>query len=340
MTRQIKINQHYVPRFYLDNFADSERFNYVFDKQYRSIRRKPNKSLCSSDGYYDLPLTLDENNEVLFQIIENQLTKVETIGERMIQAILNGVAKVDLNLIRKPGTYKRLKGQQIHNLAGYIALQYLRTEAARELIRREHKATAHDFVKTVAERIVPSFDINKLEWKVNENWIKWYHILLMADFKEYIKYFEKKIFIIAINRSSQALVTSDNPIALLPHEYDQDPKLDSTGMRLIFPLSPKVAICMCEPRYWGRRLREWDGQPMLIEEDEVELFNEMQLLNSQKQIYGQRSQDLEFALELCQRYPTVFMFDETGEPRSRPIDRQRLVYSLLEDAEYNLSATR
>jgi hypothetical protein len=336
MAQQIKINQHYVPRFYLDNFADEERFCAVFDKQHRKTTRKNNKSLCSSDHYYDLPATLDAGDEALFQVIENQLSKVEEIGQRMLQSIIKAVAGADAGLMHKPGVFKRLNGWQIRNLAGYIALQYLRTEAARELIRREHNAIGMECVIELAAKIDAAYDAKKVgRWSVNENWIKWYHILSMAEFRDYFHYFERKIFVIGVNSTRKSLITSDNPVVLAPHEYDDDPRLDSYGMRLVFPISPTIALCAYEHRFWNR-LSVWDGQPKLLDEDEIDLFNEMQLLSSRKKIFGKTSADVGFAALLCDEYPNVFMFDHSGNPKSNPAERKRLVSSLLNDYEPHL----
>jgi hypothetical protein len=331
--QQLKINHHYVPRFYLDNFADGERFCAVFDKQHRKVTQRSNKSLCSSNHYYDLPATLDVSDQALFQVVENKLSKTEETGKRMLKAIMNGVGRADTNLMRLAGVFKRLNGWQIRNLAGYIALQYLRTESARELIRREHNAIGMDLVRAAAAKIDPTYDTKKLgTWAVSEDWVKWYHILAMFDFPEYSPYFERKIFIIGVNTTGKSLITSDNPVVLIPHEYDDDPRLDSYGMRLVFPISPTIALCAYEHRFWNR-LSIWDGQPKVLEEQEIELFNEMQLLSSRKQIFGVNSADLNFAGPLCERYPDVFVYDQSGLPKSAPDERKRLVRSLLSDLE-------
>lgn len=329
MTTQITVNQHYVPRFYLDNFANSQRFNWVFDKRHGSVRLKNNRSLCSSDHFYDLPATLGPDNVELLQIVERKLSQIEAIGERMIGAILKGAERLDLSHIQSPGSYERLNPFQIRNLSGFIALQYLRTEAAREMITRENYALAEDLVKSIAAEQGKSVDTAKFDLKVSENWIKWYHIDSMMKFPEFTEYFEKKIFVIGLNRTSTPLVTSDNPVAMCPHEYDDCPALNSKGMRLLFPLSPQVIICMYDPSIWGRRMEPWDGRPMLLSKEDVSNFNNMQMLSSRRQLYARERDDLNFAKCLSTRHPRLFAFDQGRKPVSTESQRLHLVKSLM-----------
>ena len=275
--QQITINQHYVPQTYLRRFQAGDKLIWSFDREKHSAGRRARaiKSVCSSDHYYDLPATLDRTSVEFFQRVEKDLQRVEDIGTRFLQSSVNGLSKI-LGQPIDPRQWQRPPIRLYKNLTDYVALQFLRTEAARKIVRIGLHDMTRQHMQEIADEIAPGVDVSSWNFRVRENWIKYYHILTIYNFRDYGDYFYKKIWRFGINSTEHVLWTSDNPVAVLSQKPDSTrPDLEEHGVRIAFPLSPQLVLIMYEDKYY-QRMASLDGKPISLSVDDVSELNELQ----------------------------------------------------------------
>lgn len=273
--KQVTINQHYVPQFYLRQFSSSpgkiwccEHRSERFKQRERSIER-----VCSSEHFYDLPATLEDESSELFQIVEKQLCAVESIGKRFIRSCLAGYEELVHQKFREEAI-GRPPSRVFKNLAAYMAIQFLRTESARILVRLSLDSDTEVDLARVGS------SLSHADWCVNENWIKYYHIRCISDFRDYMQYFLKPIWRFGINQSRTPLWTSDNPVSLVgPHASSTRLDFRSYGLRIAFPLSPSIVLILHEPDRFSR-MKHLDGKPLKLSEHDVNTLNQAQFNQS------------------------------------------------------------
>src|SRR5690348_775072 len=90
------IQQHFVPRFYLENFTDSNGMLWAFDKtNSRRFKRKPSE-IATQRYFYDVP-EIDKYS-TNGQIIDNIFKPIEDQAARILQNWMEQLStgKIDL----------------------------------------------------------------------------------------------------------------------------------------------------------------------------------------------------------------------------------------------------
>lgn len=83
---QVVHDEHIVPRFYLNKFADKEKHLFVYEPG-RSARRKSTKSQCSDKDYFEYTI----NGEATSNLYENWFQKIETAASRIYETMQAGI---------------------------------------------------------------------------------------------------------------------------------------------------------------------------------------------------------------------------------------------------------
>jgi len=102
-------NQHYVPKFLLKRFKDTDGQVYCLDIKTKSVTKLPPKKAASEDGFYEFPV----GGEIL--TLEDRLQKLENVAARGARIIV-GQASVG-----------RLSAKDRERIGKFVGFQSIRT---------------------------------------------------------------------------------------------------------------------------------------------------------------------------------------------------------------------
>lgn len=111
-------------------------------------------------------------------------------------------------------------------------------------------------------------------------------ILDQGSDSEISKILSSYIWLFGVNSTSISLWTSDNPIAIKPHE-DFGTGLSSSGVQVAYPISSKHLLIMFEPSFWNK-LKNFDGMSIILSENDVKSYNKLQAIQCYRQTYSSK----------------------------------------------------
>lgn len=254
MTQPIAKRHHHVPQFYLRGFADGEQITTVRlpgDKRYTSSVRKT----AAENGFYAVPGHQD--------------------GPDVFEKIL-GDAEGEASVVFKKleaGTWPLVLDDRV-TLASFIALQVARGPEQRrnmqhlqaQIARLEVGAVGKAGVKGWAKRKL-GLDLDdaaaELVWNqatgpegppVQVSALS--HIRQMGEMVQgLVKYIAGRPWTL-VRFDKRSLITSDTPVALVPHPEDDDEDEEFTALRgvgfmtawgITYPLTRKLGLIMSDP---------------------------------------------------------------------------------------------
>jgi Protein of unknown function (DUF4238) len=89
-------NQHYVPQFYVREFADSNKQLCVYDKCTDKVFPNAVKNVAHESYFYDIPKDWAEPGTNL-QAYEKELSSIESVHKRVLTVALNHQGPGPLN---------------------------------------------------------------------------------------------------------------------------------------------------------------------------------------------------------------------------------------------------
>jgi Protein of unknown function (DUF4238) len=97
-------NQHYVPQFYLREFAESNEQLYVYDKRTDKIFPTHVKNVAHESYFYDIPKGWGDST-INRQVYEKKLSGIEAVYKRVLAVVLNheGSGSLDFGAIYRHG---------------------------------------------------------------------------------------------------------------------------------------------------------------------------------------------------------------------------------------------
>lgn len=216
-----KVKQHYVPCCYLANFGidgnQKRKTNiYAYDATTYEIHRASVETFAYSNNFYDL------DNPSSQKLLEN----IFMIVEGDYSAILKQVIALPRN--------KTITKIQKEELSAHFAIQYVRTQAHRDLYDRLLKQLT---------RIVPEAELNHY-YKNKKEYIRVIHtkeILSFDSIKYFANMFTDRIWIIWRNETETPFYTSDNPVCTIFHGNPHSP-IAAPDVEIYVPISPTMAI--------------------------------------------------------------------------------------------------
>jgi hypothetical protein len=113
--------QHYVPRFYLQNFTAEDGLLWVLDKTDYKIFRVSPINVAGEKYFYDIKHPKDSADET--QYIELALQKIEAEAAKLINFLVSSIAE---------GTFTPLHADDKEFLSLYVTLQILRVPEYRK----------------------------------------------------------------------------------------------------------------------------------------------------------------------------------------------------------------
>lgn len=217
--------QHYVPQVYLRNFAiqrKKEFFVCCFDKATRKIFKPNVKNVANQTGFYNF-VTHDGEKES----IESFFNDAETKMRFAIQA-----------LNEKPTISTLLENSPM--LANFFALQESRTLVLRDV--------HNDTILLLNQRLKTDRLIFPIPTEDDTKEFQARFLVDMTDF--FANVLLKMKWILVSNQTNIPFWTSDNPIVRYnPHKSKLvgNLGLGSPGIQLDIPISPTLAIIICDP---------------------------------------------------------------------------------------------
>jgi len=229
---KVKI-QHYVPRFYLKNFAfqrGKEYWLYCFDKS--DLRHFPIniKKIGCEKFFYE--------GKAKKQILEKALSNLEKDFWKVYKKLVESRLLLSLNWEEK------------QKIASFIAVQDIRTREFREFVRNIGK----EMKKWLKDKTLSADLEEQLKTVDTEESARSMHLKIVTDtlsgktgFAEIILSMK---WILFENYTRIPLWTSDQPINRF-NPIDQSPLgnlgLKSRGIQVFFPLNPTLGILFCDP---------------------------------------------------------------------------------------------
>ena len=110
-------------------------------------------------------------------------------------------------------------------------------------------------------------------------------------------------WLVGINDTAVPLCTSDNPVVMRPHVEHPFMSMSgykAHGVEIAYPLSPKCILLLFEREYHND-LAARIYEHITLDEDDVAYYNEMQVEQSRRQVYGQ-TENFKAAQVLCDKH--------------------------------------
>lgn len=211
-------NQHYVPRFYLKKFANSDNELERFDAERRILLKPKGPSgICKEDYFYALE---SGQGDEISQAFEAEFKKLEDSISRNYQDIveqLNSQHKIEefnknkiAELIamlwtRVPAARKQMTqyAQQLHEI---YSDHFIGTKNHKEMLEMIEHESGKQLTDKDIEEINTSIKQSKIE--INNG----LHLNHIARFQGYANTFYNKNMRVYIAKGSRKFITSDNPV--------------------------------------------------------------------------------------------------------------------------------
>ena len=268
---------HYVPRFYLDRFADPAGRVWVFDKSTDSRFCARPEKLAKEGGFYEAPFLHGSGIDPAF--LEQELAGLEAEAASTISSWIR--------LIETGSRIVQISEVDRQTIANYIAVQALRTS--------EQRVALSQAVGTkMSARDVQSFHVGML---LDDS--------VVPAIAEAIGDF---IWMFGWNDSGSPFYTSDHPVAARVHPKKRcihPAQLRTQGAELMLPLSATLIFYGYERSYF-RRAEQFDGcvSPVPFTTVFVEAENQCQVGHSRRFVFCDRDA-FDFARAFCAKNPAV-----------------------------------
>ncbi|MCK5061629.1 DUF4238 domain-containing protein [Candidatus Parcubacteria bacterium] len=269
---QKTIKQHFVPQFYLKNFANDEGFVNVLDlKNRRLAKPRPYGSVCYDKYFYGIytgePDEISQQVEDYFKDLENKLTP---IYNNFIENVLN---------------YKKINDDELYYVAYFMSMLWIRSEYFRENMnrinsdmmkqinkRRASSTGFTDYIKQVFKEKGEKITYTEaeecrqflLEGKYDLKFSNHEHLMFLDKIDPFANMFYGKNWQAYIVTGESQFVTSDTPIT------EHAPKTTSyCGAAFIerkhyLALTPKVIIELVDPKFGKKFKRKQIGDKEVL----------------------------------------------------------------------------
>jgi hypothetical protein len=275
--------QHYVPRFYLGRFVDTDGFLWAFDKSTDRVFRTSPGKIAGQNRFYDVPELRTIGMDP--QFLEKQFADVESQVSKITECWLRQVQK--RKVVEIPAVNRQL-------VSLFLALQLLRTAEARVQIVQFTKAVQRD-----TQTYDPEQDAHNLHARVlwNEGLVN-----RMAE------KLAECVWIFARNDTDTPFYTSDHPVLVKSFDNKRwilGPRVFDRGMYVVFPLSPTWIMYCKDPRYWGKLARfDQSVSPVTFTAHMAGHENSGQIGMSHRFVFA-HTPDFEFVRMFCRLHPEI-----------------------------------
>lgn len=317
-------NEHYVPRRYLSHFANKKKF-FVFDKEQEQIRPGSIEDYASERYFYDIDFEAlkaeklqqdpdfvfdPEIEKIMKEVDEQHIEKWfgENVETWLFDPIDTIISTFTMTNPVKLKTVEAISEKNLNYLSLYISLQMIRSKEFRNRIIEINERVPLLLMRKMAlqKKDYKQLDFLKnVKMKVkNKNHEKLLHAQFLMNEEVAYKIAEmlrSKIWVIGYNTSEIDLITSDNPVVRYGKLGQHG--LDSKGIEIMFPITPKLLICIRDPKYF------WFDADMhkhfqKLTKDEIEYYNSFQVLQSYRYVFGKKK-EFQSVSDIVKRRPEL-----------------------------------
>lgn len=292
--------QHYVPRFYLKNFMDSNERIWVYDKKNKSTFNPSIINVACENFFYD-------NDEIDLVFNEEQyLEKLYSSKEaEFAPFLLEFITKLESDKINV------ITSDDRETFSNYLVLQIDRTKEHREESIQFYQAIIKQLrAKGVTEDQIKEFGFDEEEINPKELHLESILTSFKMD-KTFIDILKDHIWLVFKNETSQPFYTSDNPIVKKAHIIDKfisNEGYASPGIEIVFPISSKFILVLCEREYFKKCENLENKKISLSDINFVNYYNSLQVVKSYRQVYA-IANSFEIIEELLLKMPNSFNID-------------------------------
>lgn len=271
-------NQHFVPRFYLKNFTDSNDKIFVYDKTTYKVFQTAVENVACENYFYDSVRLETEFKEK--QYLEKFYSSIES---EFAPFYLDFVSKIESK------EKDKITEEDKKTFANYLVLQIERTKENREIIRQIYSVLKEQLI----EKVFTKQQLIDFGFELENPDPKDLHIesILLGDKMRntLVKILENHIWILVENNTNQPFFTSDNPIVKIANIKDEYTPYDgyaSAGIEIIFPLNGKYLFVICEREYF-KKLEIIENSKLTTDcIDNVNYYNSLEIIRSYRQVFS------------------------------------------------------
>lgn len=296
--------QHFVPRCYLKNFANPQEQIFVADKDTPKSYLSNIKNIAKRNYFNDFPvefLSDEYKKKEESQFVEICLSNVENKFKIALSHIIDRLESIETKEESNEVIDKAFKS----HFSFFLALQLVRTMSQRQKFQNMMQdisdlTSKFDDFRTrnqeypefsIPEPINSNQSINFNGFKVSaEKDANVQHLFFISDTldkasnSDISKIFANHIWFFGINSTSIPLLTSDTPIVIKPYQ-NHGVGIDSYGVQVAYPISPKYLLVMHENSYWSD-YKSFDRRSINLTENCVMSHNKLQISQCHRQIYS------------------------------------------------------
>ncbi len=240
--------QHYVPRFYLENFVDQSGYLWVYEVGC-AYRRSLPREVGHQRDYYAL-----EADGVRYNSIDDWLQQSETAAATTLPKIARG---------------EEISEQEWSDLCTFVGLLFARVPAARNYADRTYgKAATSKFLAVIDDaeefarlferskhRIVNSTTAEEFHQRLREGYrleqdSQYHNLVTMVDVAEETIPRLSKFSWEIITSEQERFVTADNPVVTVTPDRHGSAAygdwFDVPGVLVLFPVTPTVCLVLRE----------------------------------------------------------------------------------------------
>jgi hypothetical protein len=302
MPKQSTKRQHYVSRFYLQQWADADRRVYVFDKSKCEVRRQHIKEVAHERYFYDFSdevlsemrtlldhradLTIEKKAQMLNpQLVENRFAHLEDRFKGILTQVIQGLDET---------------GEMIpalrEELALFVTLQYVRVPRFRwQIIELQQTMLSQESVS----RARVGFTKQNAAYE---------HARLMFNpelIGAMVAILLGHVWWVGVTGQDRPWYTSDDPIVQRSLKAETEYGIDSAGVELAFPLSPRYLLILAERTHMQTLVLDMstlEGKALPLDSNTVDYYNKGQVRQSLRQVYGSVD-SFSLAQDVCEAEP-------------------------------------
>ena len=288
-------NQHYVPQFYLREFANNKDKLFVYDKCLGRAFQNNVKNVAHESYFYDIPKEWLQNNDDI-QAFEKEFSRIEGIHKKILKSVLSHHGKGPLDF------------EAAWGLAHMLRMQQIRTRSARNLAHEMHTKFTQNLIDELVERnfgedgkaYTPTATVDERMTAV----LICQRILDHTSVHQFISALMARFWTIWLNRTSTLFITSDHPVSFAATSYAAENfgvgPCVPFGVEVAFPLSPRCLLAVGDPP----PIQRPNCSTLFADRARVDLFNKMQIYSSHRHLFGGED-DFAFAQKLCTENPAL-----------------------------------
>ena len=263
MQEQVTINQHYVPRFYMNPFSTiinegtrKEKALISFYQFKNMICRDnvPTKSICSEDYFYD------KDGHV-----ENKLAEKETLWNKAITKVNNDetLSELEINTIREFVVFQIIRTKAMTEHFQEVATTIMTDSVSNGHCELDKNIIRENVKKKVEKDITPEFGLDLAKDTI--------HVISDLDIA------------IINNKTEIPFITSDVPIIVINPLGISRAGFNTIGEAIFFPVSEFKLVMFYDNRLYVKIQEE------IHEEDIIHTVNKYQYISADERILSSES---------------------------------------------------